>query len=578
MGRNLLKEALSKKTKERRLDTRKTRGDGVPVSFKDWFKPFPHQLSAVKKLLGNDGSMVMAHEMGTGKTVTSIYGIELLKAKGKAGNALIVVPSGLRENYAKQGLEKFLNKASYQIVGSTSEKGREGYVRPNKINPGKEYTIISYAMFRRDPEGILKRSGADTLVFDEFHKARNESTGVFKAAITVRSMVRNFMGLTASLVNNDPAEVASLLTISEGKRFLTPAQFKRRYSETVGYERGFAGGRKAVRAIKRHGELVTLVDPRVDYLPTEKLKKDSMPKKDVKFVDVPMSDDQYRLYQLALKKLGPVKEFITRKDPEVIVKDIDQKQVFALTSHARQIANSTHMGRKMKPTISAEKTPKVKKILDDAVSHLKSTPDGKVVLYSNLIRGGVDVLSAGLKGRGVEHAMFVGKGTEVHGSKVTSKARDLGVKDFQEGKKKVIILSGAGAEGLNLPNATAFYALDGHFNPERIMQAEGRARRLGGQSHRLAKDRVVDVRRYRTTVPKSARPGFFGKLMGKKTPQTTDQWVYSTAKRKHMQNREFYQTIAKPHKYVRKYVDPRTGKTKYEYPKKKPGFFSGLFK
>jgi superfamily II DNA or RNA helicase len=558
---------------------KKTASDNVstPKSMKDWFKPYEHQAGSVRKILRNDGKIVMAHEMGTGKTVTSILGFEALKERGKAKGALVVVPSGLRDNYARKGIEKFLKKPNYQVVASSGEGKKQNYVRPGKVSGGKDYTIVSYAMFRRDPKGLMQRSGADTLIFDEFHKVRNEASGVFKAAREARPLARNFFGLTASLVNNQPAEIASLLSISEGKRFGSPKRFRKDFTKVVGHEEGFGGKKKKVRGLKRHGELIRFVDPKVHYVSTKSLKGKTMPKKDTKFVDVPMSDDQFKLYQMALNKLGPVKDYITRKDKSVIVKKIDPKLIFAQTSHARQIANSVHMGRKMPVEQSAKETPKVRKVLDDATSHLKNTKDGKVVLYSNLIRGGVDVLSAGLKQRGIDHALFVGKGTAVGKRKITGPVRQAGVKDFQEGKKKVIILSGAGAEGLDLPNSTAFYSLDGHFNPERILQAEARARRLGGQSHRPPNKRVVEVRRYRNVAPKSKTPGFFGKLIGRKAPRTTDEWMYATAGRKHKQNKELYDTLEKPHKYIRKYRTP-SGKVRYEYPKERKGFFSRLLK
>jgi len=541
----------------------------VPNTFKKWFTPYEHQASAVQKLLDNDGKLILAHAMGTGKTVTSIYGIEVLRHKNKAKNALIVVPAGLRENFARKGLEKFLIKPDFQIVGTAAELGRPNYISLSEAR-GKPYTIVSYAMFRRDPVGLMQRTGADTLVFDEFHKTRNESSSTFQAAMAARKHARNFIGLTASMINNEPAEVASLTTISEGKRFGSPAEFRRHFTRVVGYEKGFGKTKKKVRVLQRHGELVRFIDPKVSYVSTDTLKGKSMPTKDVRFVDVPMSEDQYRLYQLALNKLGPVKTYITRRDPSVVVKKIDSKLIFAQTSHARQIANSVHMGRKMDLKVSARKTPKVKQLLDDAEKHLRETPDGKVVLYSNLIRGGVDVLSAGLTDRGLDHALFIGKGTEVGGSKVTSLSRAKGVEDFQQGKKKIIVLSGAGAEGLDLPNATGFFSLDGHFNPERVLQAEGRVRRLGGQAHRPPEQRKVIIRRYRNVAPKSKRPGFFGKLMGRKTPRTTDQWMYATAGRKRRQTEEFYTTIKGPKKYIRRWRNEK-GEWEYEYPKKTSG-------
>ena len=544
----------------------------VPASMKTWFKPYPHQAKAARNLMNNDGKVLLAHEMGTGKTVSSIYGIELLKDKGTARKALVIVPTGLRENFAKDGLSKFLNTPDYQIVASSGEKGREGYVRPNKLDPSKEYTIVGYEMFTRYRKEIMASVRPDTIVADEFHKARNETSGVWKALVEVRPQVKNFIGLTASMVNNDPKEVASLLTIVGGKRMMTPAQFSKEFTEVVGTD---AASGKAIKGVKNRERMLSMVDPSVNYVSTKALKGDSMPKKDTKFVDVPMSDDQYQLYQLALDKLGPMKSYIMSKDPKVKAK-VDSKTLFAQTSRARQIANSVHMGREMDLSQSANDTPKVRKMLDDAFDHLEKTPDGKIVLYSNLVRGGVDVLSAGLKARGIEHALFVGKGTELDGGRVTSKTRDKGVNDYKSGKVKAIILSGAGAEGLNLPNSTWFGSLDGHFNPERIMQAEARARRLGGQAHRKPENRSVKVRRYRGTVPTSKRRGFFARAVGLHDAQTTDQWIYNTAGRKYKQNKSFYDTLAEKHKYIRKYRD-KNGKIRYEYPKQSGGRSRRIF-
>ena len=160
-----------------------------------------------------------------------------------------------------------------------------------------------------------------------------------------------------------------------------------------------------------------------------------MPRKDLKNVDVEMSPDQFKLYQLSLNKLGPLKERITRRDPNITVKDA--RNLFGQITQARQLANSIHTGRKnVTPKQSAALSPKVKRVLDDTVQHLQEKPDHKVVLYSNLVRGGVDVLSAGLRSRGIDHAVFVGKGTEIGGNKITGVVRQKGVQDYKKGKKK----------------------------------------------------------------------------------------------------------------------------------------------
>ena len=550
-------------------------GTGIPA-MKDWFSPYPHQKKAIDRLFSNKGKMILAHEMGTGKTVTSIYGFEKLRHTGKAKKAIVVVPSGLRANFAKEGVEKFTN-STFQVVGSSSEKRLDGrYVRPGG-EKDVDYTILSYAQFRRDPKGFMERTGADTIIFDEFHKTRNETAGTFKAALEARPYAINVMGLTASMINNSPSEIASLLTITEGKRDMTPKQFKRRYMQTVGFSKGFSGGKKPIRDLKNVDELKARTQPKIDLVETKDLKGKTMPTKNLKNVDVPMSDEQYQLYQLALQRLGPIREHIVRRDPNITVREA--QNIFTAIGQARQLANAVHMGRKdVNLKSSAKRSPKIKRVLDDAQQHLSEKDDNKVVLYSNLVRGGVDVLAAGLRARGIDHAVFVGKGTDIGGEKITSVVRQKGVQDFKDGKKKVIILSGAGAEGLNLKNSTAFFSLDGHFNPQRILQAEARARRLGGQEHRPVEQRAVDVRRYRSVVPDSAKPGLFGRMIGKKTEQTTDEWMYNVAGDKFRTQNKFYTHFKTPPKHLYKYRDSN-GKVRYVYPKKqKPkGFFKRLF-
>lgn len=524
-----------------------------------------HQEAAVQKLFDNKGRLILAHQMGSGKTLTSIYGFEKMRQAGKASKAVVVVPAGLRENFARSGIEKFTT-SSFQVVGSPEERNRmSNYVRPDELGADKTYTVVSYEQMRRDPIGIMQRTGADTIIADEFHKTRNDQSQVYQSMMRARQLATNFIGITASLINNEPGEIAKLLNLSEGGPPTSPREFVRRYTRTVGTAQGFGGGKKRVIGINNPEEFAMQVVPKVDYFETGDIPGAAMPRKDVKNVYVPMSKEQYHLYQLALNKLGPVQEYVTRRDPNITLKDAER--VFTQLTQARQISNSVAMGRK-DVTIeqAADRTPKVSRLLQDTQQHLKDRPDNAVVLYSNLIRGGVDVLSAGLKKAGIPHALFIGAGTELGDGKVTNVSRSQGVEDFKAGKVKVIVLSGAGAEGLDLKNATAFYSLDGHFNPERIMQAEARARRLGGQAHRPPEQRVVDVRRYQSVVPSSEQPGVFGKMLGKAAPQTTDEWAYNVAGRKFQTARQFYDVLHKPHKYLRKeYYTKRDGSRGVRY-------------
>ena len=552
------------------------RGKFVPTSFKDGVTPQEHQVSAVKKLFSNGGKIVLTAPPGSGKTLTAILGQEALKDAGRSSRALVIVPSGLRSNFAQDGIQKFTN-ATYQIIGGGDEsRPMPGVTSVPLLMNNKDYTIVSYEMFKRAPEEIIARSGADTLICDEYHKARNEATGLFKTLARVRGQFKNFMGITASPVNNDVSELASLLSLSEGKRIATPAQFKQAFTETVGFSSGFSGGKVKERGLKNTQQLMELIYPKMDYLTYDQLKGDKvMPRKEIRNVEVPMTQQQWDLYQLALDRLGPEKEQILRGDPNVSLKDA--KIMFVRMAQARQVANSVGRGvRDINPEASSQLTPKAMRIVADTEQHLSQDPKNSVVLYSNLVNGGVDVLLAGLRKKGIDPAIFIGKGAEVDGQSITSNIREKGLQEYKDGKKRVIVLSGAGAEGLDLRNSTAFFAYDGHFNPERILQAEARARRLGGQEFRAPEKRVVDVRRYMSVAPPNAQQtetgGFFSSMFRgdsgpKPAPFTTDQWMYRVAGKKFGKTQQLYDALKQPYKYIRKYP-AADGTMRYVYPDK----------
>lgn len=546
---------------------------GQPIpSLRAGIVPLPHQQSAVNKLFQNKGRLVLTAPPGSGKTLTAVLGFEAMKRDGRAHKALVIVPSGLRTNFATEGIDKFTT-SNYQVIGGEDErKMNPNIVGATAVKNDKDYTIVGYEVFRRDPVGIVQRSGADTLILDEFHKARNEATQLYGALEKARSMTTNFIGLTASPINNDVSELASLLSLSEGHKLMTAQQFKRSFEKNVGFSPGFNGGKKPKKELQNIPEMLQMVYPKIDFITYDDVKGDKvMPKKQVSNVEVPMSQEQWDLYQLALNKVGPVKERIMRGDPNVSIRDANV--LFSQIAQARQVANSVGMGRKdITPAQSAERTPKTKKLLDDTVEHLAQDPKNQVVLYSNLVNGGVDVLLAGLKARGIKPAVFIGKGAEVGGDTVTSSEREAGLAEYKAGKKRVIVLSGAGAEGLDLRNSTAFFALDGHFNPERIIQAEARARRLGGQDFRPPEKRIVDVRRYQSTPPPQAQPGMFARMFSKAPPKqfTTDQWMYRVAGEKYGKTEKFYAALREPYKYISRYKDA-SGAWKYVYPKEGGG-------
>lgn len=500
-------------------------------------KPMAHQVDfakAVQQQLGkkHGGGIIAAHGTGTGKTFSAINAFEELKESGKAERALVLVPAGLRANFLQKGVQKFTNSKGVILQ------------KPQSVSDETEYVVVSYDAFRQDPNKWLDAVKPDTIIADEVHRAANPSGKTYQALRMAREQVPRFMGLTASVVQNKPSELVPLVELATGGQhgLGTEQQFKRRHlkKEPSG-KKGIFGGKTYEQHLVNRARLNASVGGAVHYI--EDLDASAKPAKEVETVEVRMSPDQLKLYRLSMKGVDPT---IAKKVAEgQAISQREAMNVFMKLMRARQVSNSLHLATPgMTPEQAAGSTPKMKRILDDAVAHIQEVPDAQVIMYTNMVHGGVDVLEAGLKERGIPYGVFAGKGVEG----MTEEKRQGAVEKYLAGKNKVIIITGAGAEGLSLGNTTMVQMVDGHYNPERISQAEARGVRAGGLSHRAPEERKVQVKRYVTTLPKS----FWQMITFQQPPKSVEQFVYLTAARKERLNRELRDVLQRRSEHERK--------------------------
>lgn len=475
----------------------------------------PHQEEAVQFALDNNGRGLFAHGTGSGKTLSAIATFEKLKADGKATKALVITPASLQENFEQSGVKRFTN--------SSVNRGTDGK---------SDYQIMSMAKFRRDPQQALKDSKADTVIVDEIHRAKDKMSVTNRALREVSPQVKNFLGLTGSFISNHPKEVIPLLdVISPGHDLGSMQGFQKRYTKTKQIPGGFLKGPKRRTDLQRHPELGGKLRGKLHYLGHEDIAKD-MPRMDVENVHVQMSPEQTKLYNFALGKLTPMQRRKIRDG--LPASQTEAMHILSAIMKARQASNSIGSHKDMPLSQAAEDTPKIKRVLDDIEKHLSKNKDGQAVVYTNFVHGGADVLVEGLKARGHKPGLFAGVGA----LGVTKDSRHKDVKDFKDGKKKVIILTPAASEGVSLDNATGFFEVDRHYNPERNQQAIARGRRLGGQAHRKQKDRVLEVKRYYS----DPKPGLLNRLLGQKEVGV-DEWVGMVANEKQRLNDELRKTV-----------------------------------
>lgn len=520
----------------------------------------PHQAAAVDFIVQHHGQGILAHSTGSGKTITAVKAFDKLKELGKAHKALVITPAGLRTNFLVEGVQRASDHKGSILTGQ-GERG-EGMYHWSTPDPESTYHVVSYEIFREHPEDIIRATGADTLILDEFHRIKDPDRNTFKRLAQVRPLVRNVIGLTGSVISTHPSNILQPIEAVTGgqhglgtreqfeAKYLTraPAPFKKRkpvvlskpstWANWIKPRERMANRKTEFAGWQNTGELQRHLRQHIHYVGPE-LVAEKMPEKHVDTVRVEMSPFQEQVYRAALKELpAPLLRKLEEGHPMI---EGEQGEVFNRVIKARQAANSVHTLTGLTPEEAAPATPKLQKMLDDIEDHLHQTPDGGVIIYSNLVHGGIDIIRAGLKQRGLAHGLFIGKGNEG----VTEETRQKDVQDFKAGKLKVMVVSGAGNEGVSLPNATFHAAYDGHWNPEKILQAEARGWRLGGQAHRPQEQRRVHVRRYMTVWPESR--GLMGKVTayfkGQKESDAVDSWIYNWADKRHNLNAQLHDLL-----------------------------------
>lgn len=494
-------------------------------------KLYPHQEEAIKNTGPN---AIIAHATGAGKTLTGIAKFESMKAEGKANKALVVVPAGLRSNFTNDGIKRFTDSSS-NIVGNKAEIGK---LTAFNIDPDADYNVISYEMFRSDPERYLKESGADTVITDEVHRTRNDDTATFKSFADndqFNNSIKNYISLTGSIVNNGPSDIVPLLELaSRGNAGLgNKKEFLENYiirSNAPEY-RSVKPERRPVIGFKHRKELIDKIKPYVHFMDHDDVKDIAdFPDTEKNVVKVPLTSDQAKAYMQLINNDPKLAEIIKRKRFDTL-KNEEAASSYNRLIEARKLMNDP-LSVTGQPLNDYTTSPKLDRLMDDMQEHLGETPDGQAIILSHLINGGTEAVEREMKERGIEYGTFTGKGNKG----VSEESRQAAIQQYKDGLLKAMIISSAGGEGLSLGNTTWEGVLDPHFNPEKMNQMEARGIRAGGQKHRADKDRLVEVNRYVSTMPKTL--GIFNSPY--KTP---DEIIYEIARNKEEQNKQLHDLL-----------------------------------
>ena len=438
----------------------------------------PHQQRVVDRIQRSDQpGLVVAHGLGSGKTLASIAAQDALKMR-----ANVVVPASLRANYAKERTKHIEGNAQPANIESTTNVA-------NKGQPGK----------------------APLLIVDEAHRARDTASKTYKGLSENEAEKR--LLLTGSPFYNHPSDIAGLINIAAGssvmpgdregfnQRYITQRKIAPSFFNRL---RGMKPGVVDELNQRRAGELQSTFKKWVDYHPGS---REGFPDVQREDVEVPMTRGQMRVYDTMMRQAPSwVAEKVRAGLPP---SKREAAQLNHFLSAVRQISNTTSGFQQ-----EGSHDPKIDTAFGRLQKNLGDDPTSKAVVYSNFLESGVHPYKSRLQQAKIPFGEFTGE--------MAHDERDQMVRDYNAGKLRTLLLSSAGGEGLDLKGTRLLQELEPHWNEEKLRQVEGRGARFGSHAELPEGQRNLHIERYLATRPRS---GILERAHLKKPGKAVDQYL-----------------------------------------------------
>lgn len=460
----------------------------------DEVMPLPPQQQRVVRKINqpNTPGLVLFHSTGSGKTKSSI---EAYKSLGMPAD--VIVPAALQENYRKE-LRKW--------VGSV----------PHDVN------IVSQ---QRLANPTLKTPLYDKglQIVDEVQKARNPNSQLYQALQKTHPKKR--LLLSGTPLYNNPADLANVVNLAAGKNVLpnTARAFNQKYFKQEEVSPGILGKLMGVKpGIEQHlqsrNELKKVLDKYVDYYAAP---HEGYPTVSEKEVQVPMGQHQQDIYNSIMGKAPWWVRWKVKNGLPPGRGELEPMRAFL--GGVRQVSNTTQGFTTRKSELQQPK-------IDTAFRYLKQQmakdPTYKGVVYSNYLNSGLKPYEQLLEKNKIPYGEFSGA--------VNPAQREQMVRDYNANKLKALLISSAGAEGLDLRGTRLIQMLDPHFNLAKERQIIGRGARFHSHDDLPPEKQNLLVQRYLA----QPQPSFFDRMTFNKSPGGVDQYIRALANRKEQMNNE----------------------------------------
>ncbi len=515
----------------------------------------PHQIEAAAFALAAlaTGGAVLADEVGLGKTVEAGLVLAQLAAEGK-GRAVILVPASLRAQWRDELSSKF-GLESDVVDGDSVRAAEKNGLRTNPFDNGG--IVICSHQFAAMRVAEVERVAWDVAVIDEAHRLRNAYRRDHRTGQALRKALRRCpkLLLTATPLQNDLMELLGLAAFIDDALLGNEEAFRLQYA-TGELDEEKAANLQArlapvvVRTLRRQ------VKEYVKFTARRSMVEDFAPTAQEQELydrvsDYLRRDDTYAipqarraLFVLVYRKILASSSFALAATLDRLADGLEQKLAgvectaqadlllefdgFAEEAeelfddggpaHPRAPAAARAMGSELSELRACAKLARTIQVnakgdalvrgLDRAFTVAKACAWPEKAVVFTEFRRTQDYLARLLAAKGYTVTCLSG---DVSG---TDKRQAL-VDEFRN-RTQILLMTEAGAEGLNLQFCNLVVNFDLPWNPQRVEQRIGRCHRYGQQRDVLVlnflnRQNAADARLYELLAQKLALfDGVFG--------------------------------------------------------------------
>lgn len=403
---------------------------------------YDYQLRTVQRVLREYyGRVLLADEVGLGKTVEACLCLKEYLLRGLVKNVLILVPPALRQQWRDELESKFSIPA--KIVEGDDARDRPALWRDGGI------LIASLGLARLELHANeIARGSFDLVIVDEAHRLKNRGTRSWQLVDRLRS--RFLMLLSATPVENDLVEIYNMITLLKPGVFSTEAEFKRAF---VG-----PGGGRTVKAPERLRSILRQVMIRN----TRALAEAKLPPRFAATLRAAPAEEERAWYTDVDRavRAGLEKNVLSRAVAAEILRAAGSSPIAAAS------VVSARLSAALAERATGIAAPAKDALLLDLFARKK---DEKILLFTGHLAN-IEHLAALSLAAGRKPALF-------HGS-LSPSAKEAAIAAFAA-DHDVLVSSESGGEGFNLQFARTIVNYDLPWNPMRIEQRIGRVHRIG---------------------------------------------------------------------------------------------------